>query len=679
MLGQIGLLSAFVASGYAASVYLLNCRRRDDEDQRMGTIPAVALAVSVVSLTVVLLVLAAALLMRDFSFEYVANYSSRQLPWHYSLSALWVGQAGSLLLWAWLTLMATVTFRLTTGRSAGALLDGPMRDGATGLLMAYVAFLLAIMVFAADPTKASPLTVRDGTGLSPLLQHPAMMIHPPVVFTGYALWSVPFALAMAALLVGRLDVRWVELARPWALMAWTILGVGILMGAYWAYEELGWGGYWGWDPVENGSLIPWLTGTALLHGMMVWRRRGGMKKSTMALALATFGFCNLATFLTRSGIFSSLHAFSQSPIGWMFLVVMIALTIGGGWLIFDRRRELVARHQLSSIWSRESLVLISSILLAILTTVVVFGTLAMPLSTYLSGSTAVVGPEFYNAVLVPIGLMLLSATAVAPLMRWGKPPTEWQWKLLRLTVVAGLAGAGVAAALGVRHWIALLVAGVVVLAVGAILSALWYEASRLAGSGRWPNPVVALVRNRRQYAGYAIHLGIMSLAVGVTGSSLGTRRHDVVLQEGDTISWAGREITYVKLIQRTTSDKLIAEAALDVTEGDRPAVRLFPARHFHQLQEHWTTEVAIDSTWRGDFYTILNYGEGGGAVSLTFVDNPLMRWIWVGGLIVVAAMPVGLWPSRRRRTSMSASSPRMDNHSRHLRQSEPRRRWRPAA
>ena len=297
------------------------------EDRGLGRSAVAAAFAAVAALTVVVVVLAHALVTKDFRFEYVTEYSDPLLPWHYSLSALWVGQAGSLLVWGWFVAVLAVIFRFTSRR-------GPreLRELAFGTQMTYLAFLLAIMVFAADPMAPSLVPGAKGEGLSPLLQHPAMLIHPPIVFLGYAAWGIPFALAAAALISGRLDDAWLQQARPWSLFAWATLGGGILLGAEWAYEQLGWGGYWAWDPVENGSLMPWLTGTALIHGLMTWRQ-GALKKTTLFLAIATFGLCNFATFLTRSGIFSSLHAFSQSPIGWMFLIWIAAFVVGGTLLI----------------------------------------------------------------------------------------------------------------------------------------------------------------------------------------------------------------------------------------------------------------------------------------------------------------------------------------------------------
>ena len=364
-LGEACLLAAFVSSGFAAFACLAGATR---PDRRVRLAGAWAAGASVLGLTVVAAVLAWALCQKDFSFAYVAQYSSKLLPWYYSLSALWVGQAGSLLLWAWFMGVLALVFRWWPRRRSRSPVSprpetASWKDATTcaafGVLMAYVCFLTAVMVFAADPLEASLSAVREGGGLSPLLQHPAMLIHPPVVFLGYALWTVPFALAIVALVSGQTEGDWIRQARPWALSAWIVLGVGILLGADWAYEELGWGGYWSWDPVENGSLIPWLTGTALIHGLMAWQHGQALKKTTIGLAIATFALCNFATFLTRSGVFSSLHAFSESPIGWLFLVLMIGLAVLGVVGLVRRRALLTPGQPMRSALSREAMVLLS--------------------------------------------------------------------------------------------------------------------------------------------------------------------------------------------------------------------------------------------------------------------------------------------------------------------------------
>ncbi|MCA9245448.1 MAG: cytochrome c biogenesis protein CcsA, partial [Planctomycetales bacterium] len=498
-------------------------------------------------------------------------------------------------------------------------------------------------VFAADPMQASVTTTREGVGLSPLLQHPAMMIHPPIVFAGYSLWAAPCALAFAALRQTNLNPQWTMLARPWALVAWLTLGVGILLGANWAYEELGWGGYWGWDPVENGSLMPWLTGSALIHALMVWRKRGGMKKTAVSLAIGTFALCNFATFLTRSGIFSSLHAFSESPIGWMFLALMALLVIAGLILGASRRESLVATGAMRSLVARETLIVIATGLLLLLTAVVLMGTLSLPLSMYVFDRQGVVGAPFYNAVLTPIGLSLLAVTAAVPLLRWGAAPTPSQRKMLMASAAAALALTGMAVLLGVRQWQGLAVTALSAMTVITFVVALVQEAM-----AKFPHrPLLGAMRTlrekRRAYAGYIIHLGFVCLAIGITGSSLATQRREAEMRPGDSLRWANREIRFVKLHQRELDDKFVVEAELEIAD-EAGVYRLRPARHQYRLQEQWTTEVAIHSDWSGDFYTILQYGDTSGAVSLTLIDNPLMRFVWLGGLITICGATLSLIP-----------------------------------
>ncbi len=458
--GQICLWTAFVAFGYAGFACWIGARRRQPSWRRTGTISA---GIAMATLTAVVILLARALIAKDFGFQYVAQYSSRLLPWHYSLSALWVGQAGSLLLWTWLLGALALVFRC--GRRT------QLRDSAFGLVMMYCGFLAATMVFAADPTEANIAPGQEGAGLSPLLQHPAMLIHPPIVFLGYAAWTIPCALAISALTNGSrtckpgdvldaeadgqhdqaspLDASWVQMARPWALFAWVVLGSGILIGANWSYEELGWGGYWAWDPVENGSLIPWLIGGSLIHSLMAWQIRGILKKTCICSAIAVFGMCNFATFLTRSGIFSSLHAFSQSPIGWLFLGMMLSLTIGASVLILRQRQRLLEDHRFTSVWSRESFVVIALLALLLLATVTFVGTLSGVLSAALIGRQVLVGVEFYDYTLMVLGPLLLAAMVPAPLLRWGSPPTSDQCRGLLISsltasvvaVAAGLCGA----------------------------------------------------------------------------------------------------------------------------------------------------------------------------------------------------------------------------------------------
>jgi cytochrome c-type biogenesis protein CcmF len=625
-------------------------------------------------------ILGRALLIRDFHYEYVSSYSSRLLSWQYALSALWVGQAGSLLLWAWFLSLVTLLFRVLPTR------DRLLRDAAFGILLTNVLFLTSILIFAADPFKPTLRTPNEGLGLNPLLQHPSMLIHPPVTFFAYALWSVPCALAMGGLIYGRLDpgVRgqesgvggqeshvslptddsglltphsggtiWTESARPWAIAAWAVLGSGLLLGADWAYEVLGWGGYWGWDPVENGSFLPWLTGTALIHALMAWRHRQCLKKTAVGLAILTCALCNFATFLTRSGIFSSVHAFSTSPIGWMFLAFMALMLLAGLTLIVFRREILGPERAARTLLARENLVLLSIILILTLAMVVLVGTLVNPLSPLVIGRSIVVGTALYSNVFTPVGLAVLTVTAIVPLTRWGGAPLAWQHRVLWISLEIACVVAIADFLLLSQRAITSGVTGLLALVGCSTVAALMIDARRREPNHLRGGVLKALYHGRRQYAGYVIHVGLAFLAIGIAGSALGTRRNDVVMGRGEVISWAGRQIRLVGLEQHLLPDKAIVEAVLEVTESRGTPVIVRPARHLHLLQNEWTTAVAIHSTWGGDFYTILNGGIQGKA-TLTLVENPMMRWIWFGGICAVLGAVIGIWPGGTRRSAMGA-------------------------
>jgi cytochrome c-type biogenesis protein CcmF len=659
--GELSLLVAFVGAGFASFALLAGARRGHRGLLRAGVVSAVF---SLLGLLVVAAVLAVALATNDFRLAYVAQYSSRLLPWHYSLSALWVGQAGSLLVWAFFSGLVTLVFAWwpTARRS-------PLRAHALGILMANVCFLVAVMVFAADPMEGSLAAPQDGVGLSPLLQHPAMLIHPPVVFLGYALWTVPLALAISALVMGETGKDWIKQVRPWALAAWAVLGGGIFLGAHWAYEELGWGGYWAWDPVENGSLIPWLMGTALIHALMSWQYRGLFKRTTVALSIMTFAFCNFASFLTRSGVFSSLHAFSASPIGGLFLALMLALVAVGGYLLFLRNRDLQPDTRIHSVLCRESLVLTGMVALLLLTGAVVAGTVSGAVSSLIAGRAIFVGPAYYNGVLIPTGLVLVASVAVVPLLRWGRAPTVAQRAGLLACLGVGASATIAAYCFGVRQPICLAVTGLAALAAAAFVASIVLDVARASrgtrGSigQRWS---ATLSRNRTQYAGLILHFGFVSLALGVAGSALGTRQRDVEVQIGQTVSWAGCQLRLERIRERPEREKLLSEVELAVLDDGRRVATLVPAHHYHPRSNQWTTEVAIHSRWRGDVYVIPRTTDNPHAAALTLVDNPLMRWLWLSGGIFVVGTLWRLWPIRARNASamQATTTPRSANQTR---------------
>jgi cytochrome c-type biogenesis protein CcmF len=646
--GQLTLLFAFIAAGYSAFACVVGWRFEHRLMRRSGYVSAFA---SVGALSILVLILIHALANIDFRFAYVVQNSNNTLPWYYSISALWVGQAGSLLLWSWFLGIVALLYRFRPRKQTDL-----SQDLTFGVLLTYLSFLVAVMVFGADPMEPSLSIPHDGLGMSPLLQHPAMLVHPPVIFLGYAIWAVPFAMALSALMTNRIDRRWFDQARRWALCAWTILGLGILLGAKWAYDELGWGGYWNWDPVENASLMPWLTGTALIHCGLAWQYRGLLKKATLLLAVVTFALCNFAAFLTRSGLFGSLHEFSQSPIGWMFLLLMGMIAIVAAVLIPLRQKSLAADNQITGIFSRESFVTIATIGWLGLTVVVLLGTITGPLTGMLFTRQITVGPEFYNYALMPVGIVLLLTTAAAPALHWGAAVKPAQRIALCIALLISVLIVLVAAALGVSRPMVLAVTGSATFALVVFLAALFLDGTSVTAFSRWKKVFTVLRIHRRRYAGFAVHLGFVAIAVGVTASSLCARRWETTMRRGDTAAWADRSIHFTALQQQQYPDKLVVQAQLDISTALQRPVTLLPAQHLYLLQNQWSSKVAIDSSLSGDFYVILDSGRGDDQIHVTFVDNPLMCWIWWGGSLIGLSSLVSLWSFRTAKIISASSS-----------------------
>ena len=644
ILGQIALLVAMVGSGYACFACLLGAWSEHAGLARSGRYAA---ALAMAALTTTASVLTWALLTGDQRLAYVARYSSPDLPRHYALAAFWVGQAGSLLLWAWLAGMAMLLLQISLRRR-----QSPLSDPALGILAGYLCFLVVLMTFGADPMKLASPAAAPGPGLVPELRHPAMLLHPPVIFLSYATWAVPFALALAALLTGRLDAEWLRRARPWTLFSWATLGIGILLGAEWAYEELGWGGYWNWDPVENGSLLPWLAGTALIHTSIVWQRRASLKKTTAWLAIMAFSLCVFATFLTRSAVFGGLHTFNRSPLGWMFLWMLLVMLGGSAALVFWRREMLKPEHRLGGILSRETLIALSTVAILLLAAAVLIGTIAGSVAQAVLGWSLAIDRNFYDPVAAVVGIVTLAGAALAPLTRWGGPPGAGQLRALVLSAAIAMITTLVAVGLRIQNPVALVAAFFTALLMAVLVSCLIAESRNRPG--RW-SILRTLCERRRFYAGCLVHVGYACLIVGITGSSLGTQQVDVDLTRGEPMTWAGRSLRFVELTRREHAGVTVVEAHVELAEPGKPTVALQPAQKLYADADRWRGEVAVLSTWRSDFYVVLHGGEGSDKIHLTLRENPLMRWMWLSGWLMGVGTLIAIWPGKSRAT---ASDPR---------------------
>jgi cytochrome c-type biogenesis protein CcmF len=501
-------------------------------------------------------ILEIAFLSSTFSYDLVASHSSTTTPAFYRATAIWSSQEGSLLFWALLLSFWSSIVLFATRRRARE-----VAPYATAVLLGIAAFFVAILIFLETPFgRASPVPV-DGVGLNPLLRHPAMMFHPPMLYSGYTLFTIPFAFAIGALITRRLNTDWLRTVRPFALGAWLALGIGIVLGARWSYSELGWGGYWGWDAVENASLMPWLTGTAFLHSAMIQEKRGMLKTWNVSLVLATGILAILGTFLVRSGILDSIHAFGASTLGVPFLGLIIVLTAGSVVLVVTRAPQLRSEHRLDSLLSREAIFLLNNLALVGLCFVILWGTFFPLLSEAVTGDRASVGPPWFSRYTVPLALLLVLLSGLGPMMAWRRTTVANLRRALALpglaaivTLIVLIAAGGVA---GKPLALALFTFAAFTLAV--VVQEFWrgVRARRAMSDDSIPLALVSLVRrNRRRYGGYLVHAGVVLLLVGVAASSTFQDARDVKLAPGERARVGDYEVEYV----RPTGN-------LDVTSG----------------------------------------------------------------------------------------------------------------
>ncbi|HEV8152160.1 MAG TPA: heme lyase CcmF/NrfE family subunit [Solirubrobacteraceae bacterium] len=538
--------------------------------------------------TVAFAVLEISFLRSDFSVAVVASHSSTTTPPFYRAAAAWSSQEGSLLLWLWLMgLWSSLVLFLVRRR---------LRDVvpyAQAVLLGLGAFFAGLLVFAAPPFTTLPAAPSDGVGLNPLLRHPSMMIHPPMLYSGYTLFAVPFAFAVGALVVRRVDAEWIAATRRFALAAWFFLGVGVLLGARWSYAELGWGGYWAWDPVENASLLPWLTGTAFLHSVMIQEKRGMLKVWNASLVLATGILAVLGTFLVRSGILDSIHAFGASTLGVPFVTLIAAMIAGSIWLVVSRRDALRSEHRLDSLLSREAVFLGNNIVLVGLAFVVFWGTFFPLISEAVTGTKAAVGPPWFDRYTVPLALVLVLLSGVGPVIAWRRAtaasvrrtflvPAVAAFGVLVVLVVAGVTGSATA----------LLMFALATFVVVVVGQDLWRGVgARRAMAGEGPaRALVALVRrNRRRYGGYTVHVGMAVLFVGVAASSAFQHARDVQLVPGQTTRIDGYDVRYVRATSSITQrsgdvERINFGAVLDVRRDGKRVALLRPERGYYPSQ-----------------------------------------------------------------------------------------------
>jgi len=579
-----------------------------------------------------------ALLAHDFSINYVANYTSRSLSVPYTISSLWGGMEGSLLFWT----------TLLTAFSALAIAKAPARNsrlvGAAGaVLMGIAAFFLFMVAFPGNPfAQVTGDIPVDGNGLNPLLQSPGMVIHPPLLYTGFVGFSIPFAFAIGALFTKRLDDSWFTATRQWTLFAWTALSIGIVLGGAWAYTELGWGGYWAWDPVENASFMPWLTATAFLHSVVIQEKRRMLKVWNVTLIVLTYALAIFGTFLTRSGLLSSIHTFSEGPIGKYFLPFLGLLLVGGLGMVAYRLDALRSENRLDSLISRESAFIANNVLFVAAAFTVLWGTIYPIVAEVSSGIRLSVGPPFFNTIFTPIGLAIIGLTGIGPLISWRRMSKGAFWRMVRIPLVVGGVTVVALALGGLSSPGALLSFALCAFTATAIIGE-FVRGSRVYRRRDNIGPLSALnrtiARNRRRYGGYIVHLGVLLIVIGFAGNAFKVERR-ADMAPGDSLDVASYTLTYEGVRTSSTSEKDIFEATLSVNRGDDDLGTMRPQRNLHLAQGQWQSEVAIRTNPIEDLYVVVTgFDTDQSAVIRTFV-NPLTWWIWAGAAVMLVGMLV---------------------------------------
>ena len=648
-IGSFALLLALALSAYSFLAGALALAQPGPGSERLGETARRAGIATFALVFLAAVVLVTSAFQDDFSIAYIYHHSNRDLPAPYKFATLWSGQEGSLLFWSLLLAAYGLVLRLRHKT------DAHLFAYASVIIAAVQIFFLLLLNFAAHPFALMTGTLpADGAGLNPLLQYPEMVIHPPMLYLGYVGFTVPFAFALGALIMRYPGEKWIRITRRWTMVTWAFLTCGVFLGAHWAYSVLGWGGYWGWDPVENASLMPWLTGTAFLHSVMMQEKRGMLKMWNMWLIFATFWLAILGTFLTRSGIISSVHAFAQSSIGgwfkWFLLITFATFTF----FFFKNKSHLRSEHRLESLISRESSFLFNNLLLLLACFTVLWGTWFPLISEYVQGNKVTVGPPFYNKVAIPVALLLLLLTAVGPLLAWRKTSLEslkrnFMWPALGALMVGILM-----IAVGVRPWTDIsyfyaLMAAMLATLVALTVTSEFIRGGRVISRHTGQNLLASVVhlfhRNTRRYGGYIVHFGVAVVIIGILGTPFNQDR-EKEMGYGDKMTIGPYTLICESYTQDDNPNYSNEWAIINVFKGDRQITTMYPERRFYKASQQPQTLPRIRSTVKEDLYlTYEGLNETTGRPIIKAHLNPLVMWIWVGVLIMIGGTVLALIPN----------------------------------
>ncbi len=652
--GYLILISSLVLAVFGAVVSFVGGKQRNTKLIASG-FNAVYAVTALVALAAIILWYG--LLTDRFELSYVWNHSERALPYFYKFAALWGGQAGSLLFWVLLLSLFTLAVALSN-RTRHQLL----MPYVNATLLATTVFFLVLLVFAANPFERVAFQPADGQGLNPLLQNYWMVIHPVMLYLGYVGLAVPFAFAVGALVSRKLDNEWVRTVRRWTLIPWMFLSAGILMGSQWAYMELGWGGYWAWDPVENASFLPWLTATAFLHSIVIQEQRGILKVWNVVLIWATYFLVILGTFFTRSGVLESVHSFARSDVGVYFLVFLSLVLFGFLWLLFTRLPLLRSEQPIDSYMSREAAFLANNWLFAGITFATLWGTTFPMFSEILTGDRISVAAPFFNRVNGPLFLLLVILMGIGPLMGWRHTSASAFGKQVLWPAVAGVL-VGVGTFLFGRNVFAAL--GLLVCAFAAATIVQEYVRGLLARRSTTGENVFTAIgnlwrRNGRRYGGYIVHLGIVMIGVAIVGNEFFQQTTNVTLARGETVQLGGYELEYtgVEVTVQPNREEYAAHLVVYDLRSGRELSTVSPQRNIYfKTPDMPTSEVGLRMTPIQDVYVVLNGWEAGGqTATFTIYVNPLTMWMWIGGLVLVLGTLICAWPHSAQRRTVAVPS-----------------------
>jgi cytochrome c-type biogenesis protein CcmF len=640
--GYMCLASALAVSLYGVVIPHLGVRRNNWNLVRSAQFAAILNFLLVLAASSVLV---RAFLTNDFSVRFVWETSSRDLPVLYKIAAFWGGMDGSLLFWELVLSIFSAIVAYGYQRTNREIIPYVLAT-----LSVIHVFLLLLLVSYSNPLAPLSPVPADGRGLNPLLQHYAMAMHPPLLYLGYVGFSIPFAFAMASLIRGKLDNAWVVTTRRWTLFAWYALAIGQMLGGQWAYEELGWGGYWGWDPVENAAMMPWLTGTAFLHSVILQEKRNMMKVWNVTLIIVTFSLSVLGTFIVRSGVLNSVHAFAQSEIGpafLAFLAVMLTLAFG---LMFWRINLLESRHTSDTLVSKESTFLLNNLLFVGIAFTVFLGTVFPLLAEALRGTKLSIQAPFFNTITAPLGVALLVLLGVCTMIAWRHSSAAYLARNFIAPLAAAGAGVGLLAAFGLREAGALAVFGCAIFTGAVLLLDLWRSIrarSRQESTGYLPALISTVSRNQQRWGGWVIHFGMVLLMVGLAGNYF-KEEHTITMTPGRAVTVGGYQLLFKGMRTEQVGNARLQGAEIEVYAGNRLVDVLKPARSYYSTQPDPLTEVAIHRTVKEDLYLVLAGENPGGTITLRVNINPLVMVAWFAFPFFTIGTAICMWYRPRR-------------------------------